>query len=127
MRRTAFVFRMSTPETNEFPRPETTGAEAAADIQQDSSFGDILSQFEREHSQQSEDQPSSLEGVVLSVTADSALVDIGRKHEGILSLDAARVKPGDKVHVNIGGRDENGYYLLSVFKVVTPKDWSGLE
>jgi small subunit ribosomal protein S1 len=67
--------------------------------------------------------------VVISVSEDTAYVDIGRKLEGVLSLSALKqtVKPGDHARVTITGRDTNGYYLLSTVKVVTPIDWSGLE
>ncbi len=128
------VSRMN-PETNESPRLELTGAETAPEIQEESSFGDLLSEFERGHSTpNTEDRSASIDGVVLSLTDEAVLVDIGRKHEGTLPLDAVRdpagnprVKPGDTIGVNIGGRDDNGYYLLTLFRVVVPKDWSGLE
>ncbi|MFN7924453.1 MAG: S1 RNA-binding domain-containing protein [Bryobacteraceae bacterium] len=101
------------------------------------SFGDILSEFEREqHKPASKpDEPAqTVGGTVVSITADGIFVDLGRKHEGILDpepfKDAAgqvRLKSGDHVQVSVGGRDTNGYYVLSVLKVVIPKDWSGLQ
>jgi small subunit ribosomal protein S1 len=90
----------------------------------ESSFGDILSQFEQTHPTRGE----TLEGTVVSVTPDGVFVDIGRKMDGVLPLDAAqKLKPGDKLLVSIRGRDEQGTYLLSTVKVETPRDWSGLE
>src|SRR5271169_1889638 len=90
----------------------------------DSSFGDILSQFEQTHQARGE----TLEGTVVSVTPDGVFVDIGRKMDGVLPLDAAQQRtPGDKLLVSIRGRDEQGTYLLSTVKVDTPRDWSGLE
>ena len=73
-----------------------------------------------------------LEGTVVAVTADSVFLDIGYKTEGILPLaefaDAGEtVKPGDKLPVSIKGRDPEGYYELSRFKVERPTDWSALE
>src|SRR5271169_4904505 len=90
----------------------------------DSSFGDILSEFEQSHRARGE----TLEGTVVSVTPDGVFVDIGRKMDGVLPLDPAReLKPGSKLLVSIRGRDEQGCYLLSTIKVETPRDWSGLE
>jgi small subunit ribosomal protein S1 len=69
---------------------------------------------------------------VVSVTDDSVLVDIGFKSEGILPLmafAAAKEKPkaGDALTVSVKGRDEDGYYQLSLFKTAVPKDWTSLE
>src|SRR5271169_7155669 len=90
----------------------------------DSSFGDILTEFEHSHQAKGE----TLEGTVVSVTPDGVFVDIGRKMDGVLPPDPAHArKPGDKLLVSIRGRDEQGNYLLSTVKVDTPRDWSGLE
>ncbi len=102
------------------------------------SFADILSEFERGHSQQKpakrteEPGAGTLDGTVISVSPLGVFVDIGRKNEGILPLDALKggqgnIKAGDPIKVSVGGRDENGYYTLSLFKIMVPKDWSGLE
>jgi small subunit ribosomal protein S1 len=69
---------------------------------------------------------------VIKVTADSVLLDIGFKIEGILPLTAFRagenVKPGDKLVVTVKGRDpESGYYALARGKVTQPTDWAQLE
>src|SRR5271154_3673199 len=88
----------------------------------DSSFGDILSQFEQTHHSRGE----TVEGTVMTVTADSVFVDIGRKMDGTLPPDPS-LKPGTKLLVSIRGRDEDGTYQLSTIKVETPRDWSGLE
>jgi small subunit ribosomal protein S1 len=88
----------------------------------DTSFGDILTQFEQTHHAGGE----RLEGTVVSVTPDGVFVDIGRKMDGMLP-PAPELKPGTKVVVSIRGRDESGTYLLSTIKVETPKDWTGLE
>src|SRR6185312_9411366 len=37
------------------------------------------------------------------------------------------VKPGDVIHVGVKGRNEEGYYQLSLIKVERPKDWSSLQ
>ena len=68
---------------------------------------------------------------MIAVTADSVVLDIGYKTEGILPLTAFQAgeppKPGDKVQVTVKGRDPEGYYELSRGKVERPTDWSSLE
>ena len=94
------------------------------------SFSDLLSQYERRHARTSESGSRQLEGIVVKVTSDSVLVDIGYKSEGILPLTAflasEAVKAGDKLRVSVKGRDPEGYYTLSRFKVEQPKNWSAL-
>jgi len=106
------------PQSN-FPDPaEASSLSTGADT----SFGDILTQFEQTHHAGGE----RVEGTVVSVTPDGAFVDIGRKMDGMLP-PSPDLKPGTKVIVSIRGRDESGTYLLSTIKVETPKDWTGLE
>jgi small subunit ribosomal protein S1 len=93
------------------------------------SFADIFSEFQRTHSRRDGTQ---IRGTVVAVTEDSVLVDIGYKSEGILALTAfpagrEAVKPGDALQVSVKGRDEDGYYALSLFRTAVPKDWSSLE
>ncbi len=90
----------------------------------DASFGDILSEFEQTHQSRGE----TLDGTVVSVTPDGVFVDIGRKMDGVLPVDAAQErKIGQKLRVSIRSRDEQGNYILSTVRVETPRDWSGLE
>lgn len=101
------------------------------------SFADILSEFEQSHAhppEREEAASGTIDGTVISVNPVTVFVDIGRKLEGILPIESVKsalghlnLKAGDPVKVSVGGRDENGYYKLSMFKVVVPKDWSGLE
>lgn len=100
--------------------PETP--DASLEAMQDSSFGDILSEFDKAHHHEG----GTMEGTVVSVTPDGVFVDIGRKMDGMLPPDP-RLTPGVKVVVSIRGRDEDGTILLSTLKVEVPKDWSGLE
>ena len=77
-------------------------------------------------------EAGSLQGTVVAVTDDSVLFDIGYKTEGILPLSVFQnagesVKPGDKFPVSVKGRDPEGYYELTRFKVARPKDWTALE
>ncbi len=106
---------------------------AAPDSQPaEESFGDILSQYESAHSHKPGEGEKGREGTVVSVTADSVLVDIGYKIEGAIPLAeftaaGETVKAGDKLQVSIKGRGEDGYYELSRIKVERPKDWASLE
>src|SRR5712692_8709638 len=98
----------------------------------DESFKDILSQFEQSKSRKPAEAGQGREGVVIAVTVDSVLVDIGFKTEGILPLAAFQsageaVKAGDKLLVSIKGRDPEGYYELTLGKSERPKDWASLE
>ncbi len=115
---------MADPVTSKTDTPETQPA-----VQSTESFGEILSQFQKSHSHKTEDR-RQLEGTVISVTADSVFFDIGFKSEGILPLAALQgqtLKPGDKALVTVKGRDLDGYYELSRFKVERPMDWTALE
>jgi small subunit ribosomal protein S1 len=96
------------------------------------SFGQVLSQFEKSHARKAGEGGQQLEGTVISVTAESVLLDIGFKSEGILPLMAFQstgesVKPGDKIPVSVKGRDPEGYYELTRFRTEQPKDWAALE
>ena len=104
------------PQTNIPDTPETAAT--------DNSFGDILTQFEQTHHSRGE----TVEGTVMTVTADTVFVDIGRKMDGALPRDPeVDLKPGTKLRVSIRGRDTDGTYQLSTIRVETPRDWSGLE
>src|SRR6201998_664421 len=115
---------MAEPVTSKTEIPETQPA-----VESTESFGEILSQFQKSHSHKTEDR-GQLEGTVISVTAEAVFFDIGYKSEGILPLTALQgetLKPGDKALVTVKGRDLDGYYELSRFKVERPMDWSALE
>ena len=114
------------------PNPATPESQAAPD--QEESFGALLSQYEQSHSSKTDDGRKQLEGTVITITTDSVVLDIGYKTEGILPLSAfpkpgeiESIKPGDKLFVNIKGRDPQGYYELSRGKIARPRDWAALE
>jgi small subunit ribosomal protein S1 len=70
--------------------------------------------------------------VVVAITADSVLVDIGFKSEGTLPRTAFPTgidlpKLGDKLSVTIKGRNPEGYYALTIGRVERPTDWEALE
>jgi small subunit ribosomal protein S1 len=119
---------MSNPST---PEPKSI-SESQANAEANESFGDLLTQFERSHSHKLENGSRQLEGTVVTVSAESVLLDIGYKTEGILPLTAFEdtgeaPKPGDKIPVTVKGRDPEGYYELTRFKIARPTDWSSLE
>src|SRR6201993_153925 len=108
-----------------------TPPDSQANPESTESFDKILSQFEQSHSRKAGEGGKQLEGTVIKVTADSVLVDIGFKSEGMLPLNAFQpgenVQPGDKLPVSVKGRDPEGYYELTRFRTEQPKDWSALE
>jgi small subunit ribosomal protein S1 len=96
------------------------------------SFADILSQFERSHAHKPASGTRQLSGTVISISAEQVFLDIGYKTEGVLPRsafdnNAEGVKPGQTFPVSVKGRNEEGYYDLSRFKVAQPRDWSALE
>ncbi|HEY2860677.1 MAG TPA: S1 RNA-binding domain-containing protein, partial [Terracidiphilus sp.] len=95
------------------------------------SFGDLLKDFEKSHSHKTEKGPT-LQGTVVSITAEQVFLDVGYKIEGVLprsafERNAEGVQRGESFPVSITGRNEEGYYELSRFKVAQPKDWSALQ
>jgi small subunit ribosomal protein S1 len=93
-------------------------------------FADALRDFERAHTHRA--AAKQLEGAVVSLNAEQVFLDIGYKMEGVLPRSAFEnnaegVKRGDVFPVSIRGRNEEGYYELSRFRVAQPRDWSALE
>jgi small subunit ribosomal protein S1 len=112
------------------PHPDNPELEAASESGE--SFGSIFSEYEQSHARKGEGGSTQIEGTVIAVSADSVFVDIGYKTEGVLPLALFQsgneaVKPGDQLLVSVKGRNLEGYYELSRFKVEQPKDWSALE
>jgi small subunit ribosomal protein S1 len=117
------------------PKQVTDVFEEQPVSQEETSFGDILTQFEQEQSEHAaHDAPGqTLQGTVVTVQDDNVIVDIGRKTEGIVPTGNLRddageiiVKPGDIITVTLTGRSGE-YYTLSTVKAERPKDWSGLQ
>ena len=113
------------------PDPATSNSNSSqlSNTESNESFADILSRFQKSHSHKTEGG-RQLEGTVIAVTNEFVYFDIGFKSEGILPLTALQgevLKPGDKAQVTVKGRDLDGYYELSRFKVERPMDWSALE
>jgi small subunit ribosomal protein S1 len=112
------------------PQPDNSESEAAPETGE--SFGAIFSEYEQSHARKGEGGSRQIEGTVVAVSADLVFVDIGYKTEGVLPLTIFQsgnetVKPGDLLLVSVKGRNLEGYYELSRFKVEQPRDWSALE
>ncbi len=114
------VTPMSDPNTPESqPTPETT-----------ESFADLLSQYEKSHTHKPEDGGRQVEATVITVSPEFVFLDIGYKIEGALpvaALQGKTVKTGDKLTVSVKGRNEEGYYDVTLFKIAQPTDWASLE
>lgn len=113
---------MSNSETHETqPNPDVQN-------QPSESFDQLFAEYERAHKREPEEAGKQIEGVVVAVSAEQVFVDIGFKVEGVLPVaETEPLHPGDRVLVSVKGRNEEGYYSLSRFKVAQPKDWASLE
>jgi small subunit ribosomal protein S1 len=112
------------------PTDPETQPNNASSAETKESFQDMLSQYEKSHSHKPEEGSKRIEATVVTLTADSVLLDIGFKTEGIVALTALRgetVKPGDKLFVTVKGRNPEGYYEVALGKVSRPTDWESLE
>ena len=123
---------MSTPSTP-LREEELREQEGLNPAEPESSFGDILNQFEQTHTHVTAGE-KGIEATVVAVNADTVFFDVGQKVEGVMPLAALRddqgpipVKAGDIVRVTKGSRNAEGYLELSLIKVERPKDWSGLQ
>jgi small subunit ribosomal protein S1 len=123
--------KTSNPNMSNPAAPGSSPASESAESFPTESFKDIFSEYEQSHSRKREPGAQGREGTVIAVTADSIVLDIGFKTEGVLPLTAFPAdkppKPGDKVQVTIKGRDPEGYYELTRGKVERPTDWASLE
>jgi len=112
------------------PLEVTAAAESVPAATEESSFGDVLRQYEAEH-HSAEGQEAAMEGTVVSISDEAIVVNVGRKMEGILRPGApslpADLAPGMTLLVNITGRTDDGYYQLSTIKVEQPRDFTGLQ
>lgn len=110
--------------------PETPQTQSSPDVQNQSgeSFDQLFAAYERAHKREPEEGGKQIEGVVVAVSPEQVFVDIGYKVEGVLPVSESEpLSPGDRVLVSVKGRNEEGYYSLSRFKVAQPKDWASLE
>src|ERR1700675_1834863 len=122
------------PSEQNTPNPDAPEPAPATEPTESSpaeSFKDIFSQYEKSHSRKKDPSAQGREGTVITITADSIVLDIGFKTEGVLPLTAFPAdklpKPGDKLQVTVKGRDPEGYYELTRGKVERPTDWESLQ
>jgi len=125
---------VQTPAAAPAAEPPAQLAPAAEPVAEEpaESFADLLRDFERSHAHKADSGQKQLEGTVVSLSADEVFLDIGYKTEGVLPRsgfenNAEGVKPGDAFPVSVKGRNPEGYYELSRFKVAQPRDWTALE
>jgi small subunit ribosomal protein S1 len=123
---------ISDPNTTVTNEPKVGATESApGESSRAESFKDIFSEYEQSHRRKAEPGSQRREGTVIAITADSIVLDIGFKTEGVLPLTAFPAdkppKPGDKLQVTVKGRDPEGYYELTRGKVERPTDWASLE
>ena len=116
------------------PEPKSSTEPAESSTAQSlpvESFKDAFSEYEQSHPRKREPGEQGREGTVIAVTADSVVLDIGYKTEGVLPLTAFPAdklpQPGEKFKVTIKGRDPEGYYELTRGKVERVTDWESLE
>lgn len=111
------------------PNPESLVAPDDATQPEDTTFAEMLSSFERQHGEGAE----TVQGLIVSVSPDAILIDVGRKTEGVLAMASWREQHeedpaiGKSIPVSVGSFGPEGYYRLSMLRVERPKDWSGLE
>jgi small subunit ribosomal protein S1 len=99
----------------------------------ESSFGDILNQFEQSHTHDTPGEQGR-DATVVAVNEENVFFDIGQKTEGVMAAallcddkGPIPVKPGDVIQVSVKGRNQEGYYELSLIRIARPKDWSNLQ
>jgi len=81
------------------------------------------------------DPGTRVTGVVLSIGADTAFIDLGGRRQGAMKLagflerDEPIPEPGQQVEVSVGGRNEaDGLYdVAPANRAVAVEDWSQLE
>jgi small subunit ribosomal protein S1 len=119
-----------TPQTPPDETPAITPSDPTPEPTEN--FAELLSQFEKSHTHKAEGGQKQLEGTVVSLSVDQVFLDIGYKTEGVLLRsafddNAEAVTPGQTFPVSVTGRNQEGYYELSRFKVAQPRDWSALQ
>lgn len=128
---TALSTETALPDTDTVPQDIAPAAIPADDADAES-FSDIFAEYQRTSNRRTGEEGRQINGTIAAITAEAVLVDIGFKTEGILPLTAQPAgkepwKVGDQLTVSVKGRDADGYYELSLFRVAQPKDWTSLQ
>jgi small subunit ribosomal protein S1 len=118
--------------------PVPVSAEEAAAFEEEFDLDALMEEWEQ-HKARDPVSPTEgiLQGTVVSVREDGLFVDVGRKSEAFLPIEAARgrgsagdepeLAVGDSIAVSITGRSPDGYLTLSRIVVERPRDWSQFE
>ena len=113
--------------------PDAEPAELA-EAPDEPAFSDLLAEFEHGQDKPAAAAGGVLVGEVVTVRDDGFFVDIGRKSEAFLPLDAAHdvdgnveLAVGDSAEVSITGRSADGYLTLSRVIAERPKNWEQFE
>jgi small subunit ribosomal protein S1 len=127
-----FALASETALSDDLLNTDAVAAEGTVDEAEAESFSDIFAAYQRTSNRRTGEEGRQILGTVAAVTEEAVLVDIGFKTEGILPLTALPAghepwKVGDTLTVSVKGRDADGYYELSLFRVAQPKDWSTLQ
>ena len=103
-------------------------------IPDEPTFSDLLAEFEHGQEKPAPSSDGVLTGEVVTVREDGFFVDVGRKSEAFLPLDAAidvdgnvEFEIGSSVEVSITGRSPDGYLTLSRVIAERPKNWEQFE
>ncbi len=114
------------------PQPEA--AQPPQKAEEETSFARLLEQYSADTPASGPKTGDRLEGVVVNLTADAALVDIGAKAEGFIPIEQLRtpengisVQPGDRLPVIVEGRDAEGSLRLSVLHPDRPRNFEDLR
>lgn len=103
----------------------------ATDSEPEENFGSLLAEYEQSHSKKARDGEGRIIATVISVSSDRVLVDIGYKIEGALNPatfpQGKLPMPGDRFPAAIKGRNEDGYYDVSILRGRQPADWESLQ
>ena len=124
----------SAPRATPAPASGATSAAASAPQEEDTSFARLLEQYSADAPASGPKTGDRLEGVVVNITADAVLVDVGAKAEGFIPLEQARnaggevsLQPGERVPVIVEGRDAEGTLKLGVLHPDRPRNFEDLR
>jgi len=113
---------------------DTTAAASAAEAGAGQDFGAMLDTYEKE-SAASIQEGEVVRGIVVDISDQNVLVDIGYKSEGVVPREELTgrdqkitVKPGDEIDVLIKSlENQDGYAVLSRVDAVRVKAWDKLR
>ena len=120
------------------PGQPVPASEASAFEEEEFDLDELMEEWRQPAAPPPQASPDGiLQGTVVSVRDDGLFVDVGRKSEAFLPIEAARdpgaagedpdFAVGDSVEVSITGRSPDGYLTLSRVIAARPRDWSQFE